>query len=43
MAGITQKNCVALFLLWSLKKSVFGRGARGRADVNQEKHMKKIS
>ena len=24
MAGITQKSCVALFPLWSLKKNFFG-------------------
>ena len=41
MAGITQKSCVALFSLWSLKKIFFFEGRR-RADVNQQKHTKKI-
>ena len=36
MAGTTQKSCVALFPLWSLKKNFV------RADVNQQKHTKKI-
>ena len=36
MAGTTQKSCVALFPLWSLKKKFV------RADVNQQKHKKKI-
>ena len=41
MAGITQKSCVALFPLWSLKKKiVFVFGGRGGADVNQQKHKK---
>ena len=45
MAGITQKSCVALFPLWSLKKKFLfflGEGG-GRADVNQQKLAKKIS
>ena len=44
MAGITQKSCVALFSLWSLRKkfSVFVFGGGGRADVNQQKLTKKI-
>ena len=33
---ITQKSCVALFPLWSLKTFFV------RADVNQQKHTKKI-
>ena len=37
MAGITKKSCVALFPLWSLKKTVLGR-----TDVNQQKHTKNI-
>ena len=41
MAGITQKNCVALFPLWSLKKIFFFEG-RGRADLNQRNTQKKI-
>ena len=36
MAGITQKNSVALFLLWPLKKTFFG----GRANENQQKQRK---
>ena len=44
MAGITQKSCVALFSLWSLKIIFlflfFGGG--GKADVNQQKLTKKI-
>ena len=36
MAGITQKSCVALFPLWSLKKNFV------KADVNKQKHTKKI-
>ena len=36
MAGITQKSCVALFPLWSLKKTFLG----GRANVNQQKQTK---
>ena len=36
MAGITQKICVTLFPLWSLKKNFV------RADVNQQKHTQKI-
>ena len=42
MAGITQKSCVALFPLWSLKKKflfLFLEGG-GRADVNQQKQKK---
>ena len=42
MAGITQKSCVALFPLWSLKKKflfLFLEGG-GRADVNQQKQEK---
>ena len=45
MAGITQKNFVALFLLWYLKKKFcfcFLLG-RGRTDVNQQEHTKKNS
>ena len=44
MAGITQKSCVNLFPLWSLKKKILFLffGGRGRADVNQQKHTKKI-
>ena len=38
MAGITQKSCVALFPLWSLKKNFFG----GRTIVNQQKQTKNI-
>ena len=45
MAGITQKSCVNLFPLWSLKKKkilfLFFLG-RSRADVNEQKHTKKI-
>ena len=41
MAGITQKSCVALLPLWSLKKNLFFEG-RGRADVNRQKHTQKI-
>ena len=39
MAGITQKGCVPLFPLWSLKKKFLFLflGGRGRADVNQQK------
>ena len=37
MAGITQKSCVALFSLWSLKKKFV------RAGANQQKHRKKNS
>ena len=37
MAGITQKGCVPLFPLWSLKKKILFLGGRGRADVNQQK------
>ena len=43
MAGITQKSCVALFPLRSLKKNflfLFSEGG-GRADVNQQKLTKK--
>ena len=43
MAGITQKSCVALFPLRSLKKNflfLFTEGG-GRADVNQQKLTKK--
>ena len=36
MAGITERSCVALFPLWSLKKHFV------RADVNQQKHTQKI-
>ena len=36
MAGITQNSCVALFPLRSLKRNFV------RADVNQQKHTKKI-
>ena len=36
MAGITQKSCVALFPLWTLKENFV------REDVNQQKHTKKI-
>ena len=36
MAGITQKSCVALFPLWSLKKTFLG----GRTNVNQQKQTK---
>ena len=48
MTGITQKSCVALIRLWSLKKNFlllffFGGGGGGRADVNQQKHTKKDS
>ena len=42
MAGITQKSCVTLFPLWSLKKILFF-GGRGRVDVNQQKHTKRNS
>ena len=45
MAGVTQKSCVALFPLWSLKKKNFlflFLGGGGRADVNQQKFIKKI-
>ena len=44
MAEITQKSCVALFPLWSLKKKILFlfSGGRGRADVNQQKLTKKI-
>ena len=44
MAGITLKSCVNLFPLWSLKKKILFLffGERGRADVNQQKHTKKI-
>ena len=38
MAGITQKSCVALFPLWSLKKTFLG----GRTNVNQQKQMKNL-
>ena len=43
MAGITQKSCVALFSLWSLKKNFLFLflGGGGRADVNQQKLTKK--
>ena len=39
MARITQKGCVVLFPLWSLKKNILFLflGGRGRADVNQQK------
>ena len=42
MAGITQKSCVALFSLWSLKKNFLFLflGGGGRADVNQQKKIK---
>ena len=42
MAGITQKSCVALFPLWSLKKKflLLFLGGGGRADVNQQKLTK---
>ena len=45
MAGITQKSCVALFSLWSLKKKclLLFFGGRGRADLNQQKLTKKIT
>ena len=36
MAGTTQKSCVALFLLWSLKKTFLGV----RTNVNQQKQQK---
>ena len=42
MAGITQKSCVTLFPLWSLKKILFF-GGRGRVDVNQQKQTKRNS
>ena len=43
MAGITQKSCVALLPLWSLKKKFLFLflGGRGRVDVNQQKLTKK--
>ena len=43
MAGITQKSCVALFPLWSLKKNnlFLFLGGGDRADVNQQKLTKK--
>ena len=37
MAGITERSCVALFPLWSLKKHFV------RTDVNQQKHTQKNS
>ena len=36
MVGITQKSCVALFPLWTLKKTFYG----GRTNVNQQKETK---
>ena len=44
MAGITQKTCVVLFPLWSLKKNFMFLflGGGGRADVNQQKLTKEI-
>ena len=43
MAGITQKICMALIPLWSLKKNFLFLflGGGDRADVNQEKLPKK--
>ena len=38
MAGITQKSCVTLFPLRSLKKTFLG----GRANVNQQKQTKNL-
>ena len=38
MAGITQKGCVALFPLWSLRKTFW----EGRANVNQHKQTKNL-
>ena len=40
MAGVTQKNCMALFPLWSLKKPFFRGG--DRTDVNQQKHTENL-
>ena len=43
MAGITQKSCLALFPLWSLKKNyVFVFWGKGRAGDNQQKNTKKF-
>ena len=45
MAGTTQKSCVDVFPLWSLKKifSFCFLGGRGRwSNVNQQKHTQKI-
>ena len=39
MIGITQKNCVDLFPLWSLKKLFWW----GRADANQQKRTKNLN
>ena len=43
MAGTTQKSCVAVFPLWSLKKNFcfcFLRGRGRQSNVNQQKHTK---
>ena len=41
MVGITQKSCVGLFSLWSLKIT-FSEGRGDRTDVNQQKHTKNL-
>ena len=43
--GITQKSCVTLFSLWSLKKKFLFLflGGGSRADVNQQRLTKKKS
>ena len=35
MAGITQKSCVALFPLWSLKKKLGGGGGKNKCDSTE--------